>query len=81
WDRAARVLAARRQRTAGGERSLLLEVSTWMAFPSLMVVSVFLLFSGHSHPGGGFSGGLVAGLACVLRYLVGGRDGLGTTAP
>ncbi|MCC5033616.1 Na+/H+ antiporter subunit A [Streptomyces sp. WAC 00631] len=65
----------------GGERSLLLEVSTWMAFPSLMVVSVFLLFSGHSHPGGGFSGGLVAGLACVLRYLVGGRDGLGTTAP
>ncbi|MBQ0986993.1 Na+/H+ antiporter subunit A [Streptomyces sp. F63] len=64
----------------GSERSLLLETGTWLTFPSLMVVSVFLLLSGHNHPGGGFAGGLVAGLACVLRYVVSGRDGLGAAA-
>ncbi|MGJ3561112.1 MnhB domain-containing protein [Streptomyces sp. INA 01156] len=41
------------------------------------MLSVFLLFSGHYRPGGGFSGGLVAGLAFVLRYLVGGQADLG----
>ena len=34
---------------------------------------VYLLFTGHNEPGGGFAGGLVAGLALVLRYLAGGR--------
>jgi multicomponent Na+:H+ antiporter subunit A len=42
---------------------------------------VFLLFAGHNAPGGGFAGGLVAGLALVLRYLAGGRYELGEAAP
>ncbi|NYV75279.1 Na+/H+ antiporter subunit A [Streptomyces sp. UH6] len=56
----------------GAERSVLMEVVTRLLFPSILVVSLFLLFSGHYRPGGGFSGGLVAGQAFILRYLVGG---------
>ncbi|MCT2590977.1 Na+/H+ antiporter subunit A [Streptomyces sp. N2-109] len=65
----------------GGERSVLLEVLTRLLFPSLLVLSLYLLVSGHEHPGGGFSAGLVAGQAYVLRYLVGGRADLGIAAP
>jgi multicomponent Na+:H+ antiporter subunit A len=39
------------------------------------------LFAGHNLPGGGFAGGLVAGLALVARYLAGGRYELGAAAP
>ena len=46
-----------------------------------MVFSLYLLFAGHNEPGGGFAGGLVAGLALVLRYLAGGRYELGEAAP
>mgnify|MGYP002138143038 CR=1 FL=1 len=38
-------------------------------------------FTGHNTPGGGFAGGLTAGLALVLRYLAGGRYELGETLP
>ncbi|WP_226962837.1 MnhB domain-containing protein [Streptomyces sp. C8S0] len=65
----------------GEERSVLLEVVTRLLFPSALVLSLFLLFSGHSRPGGGFAGGLVASQAFVLRYLVGGRAGLGAALP
>jgi multicomponent Na+:H+ antiporter subunit B len=53
-------------------RSLLLEVSARFLFPTIIVFSVYLLFAGHNHPGGGFIGGLVAGLAYVLRFVAGG---------
>src|SRR5205807_3337540 len=53
-------------------RSLVLEVTTRMIFPLIMVVSVYFFFTGHNAPGGGFAGGLTAGLALVLRYLAGG---------
>ena len=43
--------------------------------------SVYLLFVGHNAPGGGFAGGLLAGLALVARYLAGGRYELGEAAP
>jgi len=62
-------------------RSLILEVTTRLVFPTLMVLSVYFFFSGHNAPGGGFSGGLVAGLALVLRYLAGGRYELGEAVP
>ncbi|NJQ00364.1 Na+/H+ antiporter subunit A [Streptomyces zingiberis] len=65
----------------GGERSLLLEVVTRLLFPSVVVLSLYLLFVGHSDPGGGFAAGLVAGQAYVLRYLVGGRADLGAVVP
>jgi multicomponent Na+:H+ antiporter subunit A len=62
-------------------RSVVLEVVTRILFHTIMVFSVYLLFSGHNEPGGGFAGGLVAGLALVLRYLAGGRYELGEAAP
>ena len=59
----------------------MLEVVTRVLFHTIIVFSVYLLFSGHNEPGGGFAGGLVAGLALVLRYLAGGRYELGEAAP
>lgn len=74
WLLAGRTLAPR-------NRSILLEVVVRLIFHSMIVVSVFLLFAGHNAPGGGFAGGLVAGLALVARYLAGGRLELGAAAP
>ncbi len=62
-------------------RSVVLEVVTRILFHTILVFSLYLLFSGHNEPGGGFAGGLVAGLALVLRYLAGGRYELGEAAP
>ena len=62
-------------------RSLVLEVATRGIFPLIMVLSVYYFFTGHNTPGGGFAGGLTAGLALVLRYLAGGRYELGETLP
>jgi multicomponent Na+:H+ antiporter subunit A len=45
------------------------------------VLSVYFFCTGHNTPGGGFAGGLTAGLALVLRYLAGGRYELGETLP
>jgi multicomponent Na+:H+ antiporter subunit A len=62
-------------------RSLLLEVLVRLLFHPAIVVSVFLLFTGHNTPGGGFAGGLLAGLALVARYLAGGRYELAEAVP
>jgi multicomponent Na+:H+ antiporter subunit A len=62
-------------------RSLVLEVTTRLVFPTIMVLSIYFFFSGHNAPGGGFAGGLTAGLALVLRYLAGGRYELGEAVP
>lgn len=62
-------------------RSLILEVVTRVMFHSIMMVSVYLLLAGHNLPGGGFAGGLLAGLALALRYLAGGRYELEEATP
>jgi multicomponent Na+:H+ antiporter subunit A len=62
-------------------RSILLEVAVRLTFHATIVVSVYLLFAGHNAPGGGFAGGLVAGLALTGRYLAAGRYELGLAAP
>lgn len=49
--------------------SIILERGLAVASPALGVYSVFLLFSGHNRPGGGFAGGLVAGVVIVLGWL------------
>ncbi|BCJ49776.1 Na+/H+ antiporter subunit A [Actinoplanes sp. NBRC 14428] len=64
-----------------GLRSPILEVVTRLAFHTVVLFSVYLLFAGHNAPGGGFAGGLVVGLALVLRYLAGGRHELDVAAP
>jgi multicomponent Na+:H+ antiporter subunit B len=53
-------------------RTLLLEITTRAVFPTVLVFSAYLLLVGHYGPGGGFSAGLVAGLAFVLRHIAGG---------
>jgi multicomponent Na+:H+ antiporter subunit A len=62
-------------------RSLIFEVVTRLMFHTIVVFSLFLLFSGHNNPGGGFAAGLVAGLALMVRYLAGGRYELDEAAP
>ena len=62
-------------------RSLVLEVVVRLVFHTIVLLSIYLLFAGHNVPGGGFAGGLVAGLALVARYLAGGRYELGEAAP
>ncbi|RUQ23239.1 Na+/H+ antiporter subunit A [Kocuria sp. HSID16901] len=62
-------------------RSLMLEVITRLLFHTVVLVSVYLLLAGHNLPGGGFAGGLLAGLALGLRYLAGGRYELEEATP
>ena len=69
------------QRVRPENRSILLEVIVRILFHTIIVVSIYLLFAGHNLPGGGFAGGLVAGMALVMRYLAGGRFELGAAAP
>ena len=57
-------------------RSVIFEVVARLLFPVTIVLSVFLLFTGHTQVGGGFAGGIVAGLGLVVRYLAGGRHEL-----
>lgn len=66
WLLAGRTLAPER-------RSIIFEVITRLIFHSMVVFSVYVLLAGHNLPGGGFAGGLLAGLALTVRYLAGGR--------
>ena len=77
--RNAWLLAGRK--LAPENRSILLEVVIRLLFHAVVVLSVYILFTGHNLPGGGFAGGLVAGLALAGRYLAGGRYELGAAAP
>ena len=54
-------------------RSIIFEVVTRLIFHAIIVVSLYLLLAGHNLPGGGFAGGLLAGIAFAIRYLAGGR--------
>lgn len=62
-------------------RSMVLAMTTRLLFPTIMMLSAYFFFSGHNAPGGGFAGGLTAGLALVLRYLAGGRYELAEALP
>jgi len=78
---------ARRAWLIGGQRmrpetrSLMLEVIVRILFHTIIIVSIYVLFAGHNLPGGGFAGGLIAGMAMVMRYIAGGRYELGAAAP
>ena len=54
---------------------------TRLIFHSMIVFSIYLLLAGHNLPGGGFAGGLTAGLALTIRYLAGGRFELREATP
>nr|MDT0657072.1 Na+/H+ antiporter subunit A [Micromonospora sp. DSM 115978] len=65
----------------GSRRSIIFEVVTRLLFHTMVLYSIYLMFSGHNAPGGGFAGGLVAGLALAVRYFAGGRYELDEAAP
>jgi len=62
-------------------RSVVLETAVRLVFHTILVFGLYLLFAGHNQPGGGFVGGLVAGLGFVLRYIAGGRAALRAAVP
>ncbi|WP_457967889.1 Na+/H+ antiporter subunit A [Arthrobacter sp. D1-29] len=74
WIVAGRTLAPER-------RSIIFEVVTRLLFHSMIIFSLYLLLAGHNFPGGGFAGGLTAGLALTIRYLAGGRFELREATP
>ena len=74
WLVAGRTLAPER-------RSIIFEVITRLLFHTVIVLSIYLLVAGHNFPGGGFAGGLMAGLALAVRYLAGGRFELAEASP
>ncbi|WP_329520309.1 Na+/H+ antiporter subunit A [Spirillospora sp. NBC_01491] len=74
WLAAGPTLAAER-------RSIVFEVVARLTFHTVLLFSLYLLFTAHSAPGGGFVGGIVAGLALVVRYLAGGPFELAEAAP
>lgn len=74
WLVAGRTLAPER-------RSIIFEVITRLLFHTVIMLSVYLLIAGHNLPGGGFAGGLTAGLALAIRYLAGGRFELAEASP
>lgn len=50
-------------------RSQIFQITVDWLQPLLLLFSLFLLLRGHNAPGGGFSGGLVAGSAFILAAL------------
>ncbi|GAA3678872.1 multisubunit sodium/proton antiporter MrpA subunit /multisubunit sodium/proton antiporter MrpB subunit [Yimella lutea] len=74
WLRAGQTLSPQ-------TRSLVFEVVTRLLFGLLIITSLYLLLAGHNLPGGGFAGGLVAGMALMVRYLTAGRHELDEAAP
>ena len=46
--------------------TLIIRETTRMLSALILVFSVFVLIRGHDHPGGGFSGGLIASIAFCL---------------
>lgn len=47
--------------------SVILQIAYKYISPLLLFIAVIALFRGHNYPGGGFIGGLLAGLAIVFR--------------
>lgn len=66
---------------SGVRRSVVLETVVGLAFHTVLVFGLYLLFAGHNSPGGGFVGGLVSGAAFILRYVAGGRAELRAAVP
>lgn len=63
------------------ERSLILGFVADLVIRTALVFSLFLLFTGHNAPGGGFVAGLVAGIALILRFVSAGQEGITQVLP
>lgn len=56
------------------QRSFILETLVDVIVRTSIVFALFLLFSGHNSPGGGFVAGLVFGISLMLEYIAGGSE-------
>ncbi len=54
--------------------SAILEAGVIATSGPLLAFSLYLLFAGHNQPGGGFAGGLVAGVTILLVWSAGGPE-------
>lgn len=63
------------------ERSVIFDFVVDLIIRTALVFSLFLLFTGHNAPGGGFVAGLVAGIALVLRYAAGNTEAVEEALP
>lgn len=57
-------------------RSFILETLVDIVVRTALVFSLFLLFSGHNSPGGGFVAGLVYAISLILKYIAEGPNGM-----
>lgn len=58
----------------GGRPSPILARGVTIAAGPILTFSVYLLFAGHNQPGGGFAGGLVAGVLIAVIAAAGGAE-------
>ncbi|MBD1396077.1 cation:proton antiporter [Pontibacter sp. JH31] len=50
-------------------KTLILSVAIKLLIPVFIVFSLYTLFRGHNHPGGGFIGGLIGAIAFVFHTM------------
>lgn len=62
-------------------RSFILNILVDVVVRTALVLSLFLLFSGHNSPGGGFVAGLVFGITLILKYVAGGVEEMRSILP
>lgn len=62
-------------------RSFILDTLVDLIVRTALVFSMFLLFSGHNSPGGGFIAGLVFGISLILKFVSGGDEELRKVLP
>lgn len=63
------------------QRSYILETLVYLIVRTALVFSLYLLFSGHNSPGGGFVAGLVVGISLMLEYIAGGNEQIREVLP
>jgi len=47
----------------------------------VVTFSIYLFFSGHNEPGGGFIGGLMTAIAILVLYLIFGKEQIKKALP
>ncbi|WP_242928176.1 MnhB domain-containing protein [Pontibacter vulgaris] len=55
-------------------KTLVLSVAIKLLIPVFLFFSLYCLFRGHNHPGGGFIGGLIASIAFIFHTMVHGPN-------
>ncbi|MFC5271895.1 MnhB domain-containing protein [Adhaeribacter terreus] len=51
-------------------KTIILAVAIRWLIPVFIIFSLYILFRGHNHPGGGFIGGLICSIAFIFHLMV-----------